>query len=97
MDLEALENQSEPFRLALRDGPEDNIEMGEWCEAAPTAVQLMQKHWRSDRADRLATHHAIVMDLASQYGWLSARRYDISVRRLYWTPDAVSSLETWHN
>jgi hypothetical protein len=59
---------------------EKAIAMVDWFAASKTAVERTRFYWGQQRAEALAAHNAIVMDLARSHSWNVAIEYDIQQR-----------------
>ncbi len=64
----------------LERGGEENISMPDWLSASRNAVEITMEFHGSERAQALAAHHAVVLDIASRFNWELAVKYDIGQR-----------------
>ncbi|KAF8583404.1 hypothetical protein K439DRAFT_1617504 [Ramaria rubella] len=59
---------------------ERSISMIDWHAASKTAVDHTRFHWGDTRAEALATHNTLVMELTHPHNWEIAMDYDIQQR-----------------
>lgn len=61
---------------------ERSISVIDWQAASRTAEERIRAHFGDVRANALAAHHAIVMNIARLHNWAITVEYDVSQREL---------------